>query len=320
MSITRRRSTAANDEDSTRSIRIRRARAWHRIGRGALVVAAGTAALALAGPMALRPFVDAAGAAGTAGDVAVAFVIDFGPGTTPKVGCVDVPPSDNGYDALAAFASQEGINQATYNSSGLLCSINSVPSSGCGQVVGGGYIYWSYFTGGKGGWTYASSGASGTVTPNDVQGWRFQNPGKGNPNDPAPRSSARYNSICGPSKTTTTTTPPSVGSSGVKVRQPRARRVTVAPTVGPVNNRSTASTTTTFPPSPTTSTYPPVTETSLPTISVPSDPEKGLDSAKHSSGDPGGGPGPDPLIIGGLLVAALGVAAYTRWRKRPRTP
>jgi hypothetical protein len=309
MSITRLRSTAANDEDSARSIRTRRTRAWHRIGRGALVVAAGTAALALAGPMALRPFVDAAGAAGAAGDVAVAFVIDFGPGTTPVVGCVDVPPSDNGYDALAAFATQEGIYQPTYNSSGLLCSINSVPSSGCGQVVAGGYIYWSYFTGGKGGWTYASSGASGTVTTNVVQGWRFQNPGKGNPNDPAPRRTARYNSICRLSKSTTTTTRPS-----------RVRRVTVTPTVAPVKNRSTASTTTTVPSSPTPSTYPPVASTSLPSISVPPDPEKGLVSTKHASGGSAGGPGPDPLIIGGLLVAALGVAAFTRWRKRPRTP
>jgi MYXO-CTERM domain-containing protein len=272
--------------------------------------------------MALRPFVDAAGAAGAAGDVAVAFVIDFGPGTTPVVGCVDVPPSDNGYDALAAFASQEGIDQPTYNSSGLLCSINSVPSSGCGQAVAGGYIYWSYFTGGKGGWTYASSGAFGTVTPGEVQGWRFQNPGKGSPSDPAPRSPARYDSICGSG--TTPTTAPSGGSSGVKVRQSRVRRVTVtpavAPTVAPVNNRSTSGSTTTVPLSPTTTTYPPVTATSLPNISVPADPEKGLDSSKHSSGDAGGGPGPDPLIIGGLLIAALGVAAYTRWRRRPRTP
>jgi hypothetical protein len=26
------------------------------------------------------------------------------------------------------------------------------------------------------------------------------------------------------------------------------------------------------------------------------------------------------MIVGGLLIAALAIAGYTRWRKRPRTP
>ena len=272
---------------------------WRRIGRGALVVAAGTAALALAGPLALRPFVDAAGAAGAAGEVSVAFVLDFGPGTTPVTGCVDVPASDNRYDALAAFASQQGLAQPTYNSSGLLCSINGIPSSGCGQVVAGGYIYWSYFTGGQGGWTYSSTGAFGTVTPGDVEGWRFQNPGSGRPNDPPPRSSARFAAICGSGTVTPPTTQPSGGrqARGLGAASPRPpgpprprpraasgtrpkpdrRRDHDRPRRAPRPPRRIRSDTTTY---------------AARSIPVPADPEKGLDAAKHSSGAPARGPAP----------------------------
>ena len=236
MSITRRRATAATDEDSARSIGSRRVRTWRRVGRGALVVAAGTAALALAGPLALRPFVDAAGAAGAAGDVTVAFVIDFGPGTTPVVGCVDVPPTDNGYDALAAFASQEGIDQPTYNPSGLLCSINCIPSSGCGQVVAGGYIYWSYFTGAKGGWTYAIVGC---VRP----GHRGRRPGVAVPESRQRAIPTTRSALSRPLQLHLwfghgdTATAQSGGSSSAKVRQSRARPVAATPDGRPRDRR-----------------------------------------------------------------------------------
>jgi hypothetical protein len=70
-------------------------------------------------------------------------------------------------------------------------------------------------------------------------------------------------------------------------------------------------------PPPTASTYPPITTTTLPAINIPPDPETGLSAvAKHAAP----GAGPDPLILGGLLVAVLAIAAYARWRRRPRTP
>jgi hypothetical protein len=320
MSITRRRSTAAIDGVTTRSTGNRRARAWHRLGRGALIVAAGTAALALAGPMALRPFVDAADSAGAAGLVSVAFVLDFGPGSTPVAGCVNVPDTDTRYDALSAFVHQEGMAPPTYAPSGLLCSINVVPATGCGQTVAGGYIYWSYFTGGSGGWSYSSTGASATVTPGDVEGWRFQNPGTGRPNDPAPRSTPRFNSICSAGSGTPSTNPGTKGGTGPGAgRHPHIRWGAAAPAAagtgrpGGSPTTTTSSSTTT-----TTSTYPSATDTSLPDISVPADPVAALAHAKHPAG--GSGPGPDPLIIGGLLVAALGIAAFARWRRRLRTP
>ena len=168
MSLIRRRSPVAADGDRSRPpARSRRRRSpLRRLVQGTLVVAAGTAALSLAGPFALRPFTDVAGAAGT---VTVAFVLDFG-GTPADevVGCVTVPDTASRYDALTAFTQARGLAAPTYAPSGLLCSINGAPSSGCGQVVAGGYVYWSYFTGGQGGWTYASAGAFGTVTAGDV--------------------------------------------------------------------------------------------------------------------------------------------------------
>ena len=317
MSIIRRRFTATIDGDATRSIGSRRDRAWRRIGRAALIVAAGTAGLALAGPMALRPFVDVTEAAGAAGQVSVAFVLDFGTGT-PVVGCVSVPASVNRYEALSAFLRLRSMAQPSYATSGLLCSINAIPlPPACGQIVSGGYSYWSYFTGGPGGWTYANSGASGGVTPGDVEGWRFQNPGKGNPGDPAPRSTSQYDSICTPGAVTASPGP-----------------VTNGTTTTPTYPSSTPPTTTatnaiTTPTHTTSSNYPATTSTTIstsqstsgtspPAVSVPAAPVTALGLADHSAA--ASGPGSVPIIIGGLLITALGIAAFARWRRRPRTP
>jgi hypothetical protein len=290
------------------------------LARGVLVAAAGTAALSLAGPFALRPFTDVAGAAG---DVTVAFVLDFGaPSLRLVVGCVSVPASDNRYQALAAFTAQEGLASPTYAPSGLLCSINGVPSSGCGQVVSGGYVYWSYFTGSATGWTYASTGAFGTVTPNDVEGWRFQDPGTGRPSDPAPRFTGQFRAICPPTPptTTTTTAAPKAGGGGAG-KGARAtgavaatHRARVEPTkthkvkdAGAAQTSGSGSTTTATQPSGPLQTIPPV--------SVPPDPAVGVASVAKTAP---AGVGPDPVIVGGLLVAGLAVAAYARWRRRTR--
>jgi hypothetical protein len=303
-----------------------------RLARGALVVAAGTAALALAGPFALRPFVDVAHAAGTAGETSVAFVLDFGGSTTDQVvGCVTVPSTDDRYDALAAFVGQEHLAQPTYNSSGLLCSINGIPASGCGTEVADGYIYWAYWTGGPHGWTYSESGAQGSVGTDDVEGWRFENPGKANPSDPPPRTAARYGAICGshgtttggggsgkpagngdggsPSAGTAATSPSGVapGTSGGSTPRahPKKGGTGSAGQAGavPSVSGSTSSTTTTPTASPAASTNP---------TAVPQD-----DVSAHDPGS--GGSSPVPLVVGGLIVAALVIAAYVRSRRHPRT-
>jgi hypothetical protein len=336
MSATRRRPASAIDGRNNRSFSLRRARGWRRLAEAVLIAASGAAALALAGPMALRPFMDASETAGAAGLVSVAFVLDFGPGSTPVVGCVSVPASDNRYDALAAFVTQSGMASPSYASSGLLCSINAVPSTGCGQIVAGGYVYWSYFTGANSGWTYANSGASGGVTPGDVEGWRFQNPGKGNPSDPAPRSAPLYDSICAPVTVTTTSNPVASGGEPSTVPQvPLHPGSGAAP--APIgsggtggSSTSTTSNTTSTSPHPstttepsttattTTTTYPAISDTSVPAVSVPASPASALGVAKPITGS--SGPGSGPLIIGGLLIAALGIGAFARWRKRFRTP
>jgi len=344
MPITRRRRSAATDGEPSRSA-AGRARGVRRFALGALVVAAGTAALSLAGPFALRPFADAAHAAGSAGEVSVAFVLDFGGSTGSQVvGCVNVPASDTRYDALTAFAQKKGLSQPGYAPSGLLCSINGIPSSGCGRVVAGGYIYWAYFTGGAHGWTYASSGASGTVGTADVEGWHFENPGSGNPGDPAPRTAPEYNSICGsstpptsttvPTSTTppTSTTVPTGGSGGTggggggggrgttnAATHAHAAHGSAAVASGQPATTNPSTTTSSSAPSATASTRPSDTANSPPSTGATADPTVGLANARHASSG-GSGPGPGPMIIGGLLIAALAVAGFTRWRKRPRTP
>ena len=174
-----------------------------RVTVGALLLGAAGAALAPAGPDALMPFRDAAAAAA---EVSVGFVIDFGKPADVVVGCVKVPEGQDGYQALADFLQQEHESAATYNSSGLLCSIDEVPSTGCGQVVSGGYIYWSYWLGTSGTWSYATTGASGAVQNGDVEGWRFEDPGRANPSDPPPGASPDFDAICATPPPTTTTT------------------------------------------------------------------------------------------------------------------
>ena len=333
MSITRRPAPAAIDGKSARSTDARRARGWRRVARGALVIAAGTAALALAGPMALRPFVDAAGAAG---QVTVAFVLDFGPSGSQVVGCVSVPASDSRYDALAAFATEKGLVPPTYASSGLLCSIDLIPAPpACGQSVAGGYIYWSYFTGSGGRWVYSPTGAGATVTKGDVEGWRFQDPGTGRPNDPGPRTAAVFTSICSdgspPTTTTTATTsttaPPATGGgstatgpqASAPVRTPAARVAQASTAAGDrapaaKSARSGTATTTTT----TVSTGSTVTSTTALNFTAPTGLPADLATARGAGSGPGTGPA--PLIIGGLVILALAIAAWARWRARPRTP
>ena len=60
------------------------------------------------------------------------------------------------------------------------------------------------------------------------------------------------------------------------------------------------------------------TAPSGPTTSVASAPVVHLTDRRPTPAGPGTGTG--SLIVGGLLVTALGVAAFARWRRRPRTP
>ncbi len=329
-----------------------RSRSWRRLATGSLCIAAASAALALAGPYALEPFADAAGAAT---EVGVAFVLDFGGDRGQVVGCVHVPSSDDRYDALAAFTQQEHLEQPTYNDTGLLCSIGGIPVSGCGQQVGNRYIYWSYFTGptttdGPGPWTYSSTGAFapvGACTPGpggalvgcDVEGWRFQDPGTGLPNDPAPRKPADYAAICLSSVTTTTTDPTTSSSTPTAPTSPAGGpTTTLAPSGHGTPNGSVA--TTTLPSGSVVTTTAPTTATgpggapaigtahqagahTSTTTSAPRYLAGGHAETVGStpaSAHPSGGSGSTPLVVGGVLVVLLVAASVLRWRKRPRMP
>jgi hypothetical protein len=356
-----------------------RRRRLTRLVRIALIVAAIAAALAAAGPDALDPFRDVAGAAT---EVTVAFVLDFGGSTGAKVGCVKVPSGDNGYEALGAFTAEGRLADPTYNNAGLLCSINEVPTSGCGQVVSGGYVYWSYWIGTSGTWQYSSVGAQGTVSDGDVYGWKFQNPGKGNPGDPPPGvSPAQALAICATTTPTTTTTtrptppttaapvpttvpgsssapggssaptpstgagtgaaatatghgPPAAGKHAAPCAVPtttttrvsNGSTTTLATAASKAKQRSTPCTpTTTAPvsgsPSPTTTRPEPIAVVAAggtasgsgdgPDVTLPL---QATESSSH------GGDSALPLVVGGLLIIALFVAAALRWRRRPGTP
>jgi hypothetical protein len=293
------------------------------------MVGAASAALSLAGPDALVPFKDAAASAATVG---VAFVIDFGSGS-PVVGCVQVPPSDNGYYALAAFAAQEHLAAPTYNQSGLLCSIGAVPASGCGeQVTPGQYDYWSYWHGATGKWVYSSAGAFAAVAPGDVEGWRYENPGHANPNDPPPGSSPDYAAICpaasvAPPASPAATSPTSAPGSGVpaggttapggspQAGAPAGSTVTNPPVTAPTTHASGATGARASPAAPR-STAGGSTTTIASSGSAGN--HQALGASRSSAGSNGGSIA--PLVIGGALVAALAAAAGWRWRRRPRTP
>ena len=343
MSLIRRRTPVAVDGDHARpwADRHRSGRTTspaRRLIRAVLVIAAGTAALTLAGPFALRPFADVAGAAGAAGDVSVAFVLDFG-GTPATLvsGCVSVPDGEDGYTALRAFTDEKGLVAPAYSSSELLCSINGVPASPneCGQSVPDGYIYWSYFTGGVTGWTYANTGAFAPVSPNVVQGWRFQDPGYGNPRDPAPRTAPTYASLCpsAPSATTTTTTfapPPTPTTAGAGA--------SATPTPAAVNGGPKATARTSHPvaasnSATTTSTPGGVSAGGASGSTVPA-PQRGIATSPSGANQANGsaigvatvtrhdpsGSGLAPVIVGALLVVGLAAAAWIRWRRRLGTP
>jgi hypothetical protein len=317
-----------------------------QLARVSVLVAAASAALALAGPFALLSLKDVARAAS---EVSVAFVVDFGRANKVEATCVKVPSADNEYQALAAFTQQDNEQAPTYNNSGLLCSIGGIPNSGCGQSDGEGFIYWSYWHGDTGTWEYSNTGASGIVhscnargEDCDVEGWRFEDPGSGNPNDPPPEAAADYADICAvtPPPTTTTTTAlssptttagstmPSAtdpnatngGPSSGGTTDPPVTRAMKNPTVSSPSAQPTASSTPKAPaakvhravslPNSAAST----TTTSEPDVKIQA--LGGIPAGGHHGGSGGAG---SVWIAGGILLVLV-VGSLYGWRRRVRSP
>ncbi len=295
-----------------------------------LFVGAASAALAAGGPDALVPFSDVAGAATTVG---VGFVLDFGGSGDTVTGCVEVPPTDTGYQALTAFVAQENLAQPAFASdgSGLLCSINGIPAApACGQAISGGYQYWSYWymTDGSGNWAYANRGASAEVgsaaNGQDVEGWRFQNPGPDNPSAPKPSAGPDYASLCHAVAPPTTVPPPA--PLPTPVTTPASPVVSPTPKGTGVGGSTTSSTPVgsgdppvSTSPSSTTTPVGAGTAGSTTTTTTPAAASQALraaDTADHE----GAGGGGVPALIGALVVLALAAAAVIGWRRRARTP
>ena len=277
--------------------------------------------------------------AATASDLYVAVVVDFGgangaPGDIAT--CVKVPPGSTDADALTAAV---GSGNLGYAPSGLLCVIDGVPQSGiadCNATSGGEYYFWSYWNGTAGSWSYASRGPAATlVTPGDVEGWRYQNPGPANASAPSPATAADFSRICpaeyvsSPGATTTTSLPASGGhtpapaaAGGPAAAPTTTTSATASGPTKPATSRGTP--TTTSPRSapalaghPTTTTPSRVRDRAPPAGSNAADGSH----AAHALGPTAhpSSPGSNwlvPLLVG-LLVVGLGVAAAIRWRRRP---
>ena len=112
--------------------------------------------------------------------------------------CVEVPVGASGADVLVARAQALGRPVPRWASNGLLCALDGVPASGCGERIDGAYNYWAYFLGDGGSWSYAGTGpALRRATSARTEGWHFV-AGAGNASDPPPRLSPAANATCPP--------------------------------------------------------------------------------------------------------------------------
>jgi hypothetical protein len=166
--------------------------------RLAVVGLFGTAAVGVVG--AVSPCAAAAAPAGDTGTLTVAIVVDFGnlPGAppAPSTTCVTVPRDADGNDVLVARARALGTQAPRYLGSGLLCSIDGLPATGCGEQTEGGFRYWSYWTGTEGGWGYADAGPGfRSVTAAVTEGWRFTDGGPEG-EDPPPAAPSAPAAVC----------------------------------------------------------------------------------------------------------------------------
>jgi hypothetical protein len=177
--------------------------------RSRALAATALIAFALATPLGGR----AVGRACAAGTVHIAVVVDSGSGSSVSAVCVPGGSRDNGASILAARASLLGTPQPRFNASGLLCAIDGLPQTGCGEQHKSQYSYWSYFHGTGGKWSYSSFGpGSWRVDGATVEGWRWQPDGAGLPTDPPPRGPASAGAVCAPQSTPTTARPVASGT------------------------------------------------------------------------------------------------------------
>lgn len=148
---------------------------------------AGLVVLASAGFGLLRATPAAAATCGAPvpGHARVIVVVDDGTGSV-STECVVVVRGTNGSGLLRQRAAQLGTAVPSHAGSGLLCTIDSFPSSGCSETANG--SYWANFSGSGAGWDYSSYNPFiRRVCDGDIEGWRYVLRGSGGAGDASPR-------------------------------------------------------------------------------------------------------------------------------------
>jgi hypothetical protein len=266
------------------------------------------AGLVLAGavlaPVAVSSPASAAPCAAVEGSISI--VIDFNDGPLSTL-CLPPGSADSGASFLVARAESLGKPAPRFNSSGLLCAIDNYPDqTSCGEQTGSQYAYWSYWHGtASGGWVYSEVGpASSPVVSGQVEGWRFQPNGAGNPSDPPPRFSSDPAATCtGDSGSTPTESTPPASEPSPTSPRPAATPSTAAPSTTITEAAASSESTTTS-----SSSTVPTASSSPRTTAVAAGPVRVTDRDDS-------GPSLGPLIAGGLLVA-LGVGGAVIGRRR----
>ena len=123
------------------------------------------------------------------GEIRVVLVVDSSDlGGSSSATCLVVPAGTTGSQLLARRGNELGTGSPRYGSSGLLCAIDGLPATGCGDRNSGGYGYWAYFFDGGGSWDYGSNNPfSKRLADGAIEGWRFVVAGCGCGLDPSPR-------------------------------------------------------------------------------------------------------------------------------------
>jgi hypothetical protein len=240
-------------------------------------------------------------AAATAGasakpTICVALVVDARSiGSDVSTSCAKVPKGATGIDVLEA-----GGHRVGFRSDGLLCTIDGLPKGGCADVND--THYWAYFHRSPGAtkWTYSSEGASTYQPVNDsTEGWVYDNGTALTPEN------VPYAQICKPTAKptpTATATPTHVAHSPTPTptptprpsKSPAGRHHSASPTARPTpTTRAVAATSPSLSPSPST------TSAALAgAVPPPSNHHGWLD-----------------LLIGLVVVAAIGISAAVRFRR-----
>lgn len=269
----------------------------------------------------------------------VGLVVDFGVlgGGDVRTTCVGVAPGINGLQALQAAG-----HEIRLDGSGLLCAIDRVPESGCGERTAERYRYWAYFHGSGSSWSYSSIGPGVyRVAEGTVEGWHFIE-GAGNPSDPPPRRAPTNICPSAPPPSVAPTTAPPPPPTTVAAPPPGASTGDPTAGGGPAGAAPTATPTTVAgAPNPATDPMPDgadsqddpdagdgaPTGTAVDVLSSPAGSlvigEDGVASdvtvlASAQNPEPASGQGaPVATILALVIVAGLGGAAAWRFRSRP---